>query len=88
LIGNDTKISYIYIYIYIINVVFLLYEEATVVAILEEAYYKRWICGDITNVSKPMHRVKYEGLNINGLKYSRTALIRIVLAVRVKNFSF
>jgi hypothetical protein len=58
------------------------------VAILEKAYYKGWICGDITNVSEPMHRVKYECLKVHGLKYSETALIRIVLAVRVNIFSF
>jgi len=78
-------------YIVLVNMAFLLHEVAPLLAILGIIYCKGWIYGDITNVCEPVHKVKYEGLRIHGLKYGRnplirTLVIRIVLAVRVNIF--
>lgn len=70
---------------------FLLHDVAPLLAFFGIIYCKGWIYVDITNVCEPVHKVKYEGLKIHSLKYSRNSLIRtlvirIVLAVLVNIF--
>ena len=65
---------------YIINIVVLLHVSITLVAILREVHYKRWINRDITKVCEPMHICKILSFNNRWFK------IHIKYKIQIKIF--
>jgi hypothetical protein len=58
--------KYIKVY-YIINIILLLHDSATLTAILREMRYKGWAYRDVSVVCVPMHRCKRISLKIHDL---------------------